>query len=498
MRLKINKYIVYFFIFLLAFAVRIYKIDAFGIWFDEKESLSCALGIKSFQSKSNAVFFNSLIANENTLRNVVKSTILDNGNALLYNISLHFWIKQFGPSDLSIRLPSLIVGLLLILLSIKFSDFLFNDRYVNITVGFFAAFNPILVYTSQVARGYGFAALFSLCATYCLLRIIKINKSGNSFIWFLLYGISILLSLLSHYLTVYVFFIHGIVFLYLLLVKIHELAIKLLLTYVFVALFFCVWLLNGGIEGKKNMDEANKLAQNLAKNWKEGDDMWCAPMSHSMVIIGSTQVLLPLFGNYLQNWGFRIRQIAVLLLMPLCLAFMAFKYAHYKHNKYIYLLFIFIASYILYITYLAYSSGHIIPYRTWYTGFLAPYAIMLISFPVIIIKESFGKNIKLLVVLLISVQLIISIVSCIPYYVGDGKREVNPYDDTANKLITLYQDYDTIIYNNWRDAVLTNIYLVGHNNIIQTVDSTLNDSKVWLKRENGLLVELTDLQDKRY
>lgn len=50
------------------------------------------------------------------------------GNFLFYDIMLHYWVKIFGNSDLSVRLLSLLFGLLLIILSYKVSLLLSNNK----------------------------------------------------------------------------------------------------------------------------------------------------------------------------------------------------------------------------------------------------------------------------------------------------------------------------------------------------------------------------------
>jgi uncharacterized membrane protein len=495
-----KKNAIYGIVILLAFTVRLYKIDSFGTWFDEKESVSCALGIKSFKDENNFIFNNELFAKENNLRNIISSTMLDNGNALFYYLTLNKWISIFSASDLSIRMLSLIAGLTLVILLMLLSNDLFNSKLVNITVGLFAAVNPVLLNSSQLARGYCFAALYCIIACYCFVKIIKSSKH-NSF-WTIVYTLSIIFSLFSHYLTIYVFLIHILIAVYFIFKKKYQFVIHLISPNIFSFFLLYAWLYHFGIEGKKAADVMNlQYAQN-AKNWKPGDDMWCAPMSHQMVFTGSAQVLLPMFGNYFQNWGFRIRQVVLFLLIPFALIFIAIKFALFEHRNYIYILLIIVLGYLFFATYLAYRAGHIIPYQTWYSGFVVPYALLLISYPAIYFtdkKSAINKRIKKIVFSLITIQLIISAVSCIPYYMDIGKsRESNPYEKLAKTLILDYEYNDTVIFSNWRDATITNFYLIDENYIIQKVDSSSHYDKIFLKRGNNEFIEIADLKNKRY
>src|ERR1035437_6218016 len=110
-------------ILIFSLFLRTYKLDEYSIWHDEKASVSCAVGIPyaginlKYSSYHDLGFRNMEVYTSdkfwklNTLSNVVKSTIQDNGS-IAYFLTLHFWVSLFGVSDFSIRSLSVLFGLL--------------------------------------------------------------------------------------------------------------------------------------------------------------------------------------------------------------------------------------------------------------------------------------------------------------------------------------------------------------------------------------------------
>ena len=111
---------------------------------------------------------------------------------------LWVWTHIFGFSEISVRSPSVIFGVLTI-----FVTYLFVTKLVSKKVGLLCAFlltiNPLHIYYSQEARMYSFAA-FSVCLSmYYLLKNLKGEKS------LLLLILSNSLVLLSDYVAYLIF-----------------------------------------------------------------------------------------------------------------------------------------------------------------------------------------------------------------------------------------------------------------------------------------------------
>jgi uncharacterized membrane protein len=92
---------------------------------------------------------------------------------------LYYWVKLFGESEVSVRLPFIIAGILSILFA-----YLIAERWFNRTTGLFVAISlaclqfPILY--SQLARPYSPGLLFSLSMVYFWTLILFPSKQNRS------------------------------------------------------------------------------------------------------------------------------------------------------------------------------------------------------------------------------------------------------------------------------------------------------------------------------
>lgn len=117
-------------------------------------------------------------------------------------IFLFYWVKVFGDSAFSIRLPFVIAGVLS-----SFFIFLIASKWFNKTVGLFCALSisileyPILY--SQIARPYSSGLLFSLMMAWCWTLLVFDTKNSKGYISnFKLisgYAISTVLCMYNHY-----------------------------------------------------------------------------------------------------------------------------------------------------------------------------------------------------------------------------------------------------------------------------------------------------------
>jgi uncharacterized membrane protein len=142
----------------------------------------------------------------------------DNINDLLYKgiaidahpplvqFLLYYWIKLFGSSLLSVRLPFILAGTASVWVVYKA-----GQSWFNYTSGLIAAaiiaFSGYTILYSEIARPYSFGLLFSSLTLYYWGRIfIKKETSLRNFIWM---SIWVLLSMYTHY---YSFFVSGLMF----------------------------------------------------------------------------------------------------------------------------------------------------------------------------------------------------------------------------------------------------------------------------------------------
>jgi len=97
----------------------------------------------------------------------------------LYYIIMSLWTSVFGYSEIALRFPSIIASLLTGWVVYKIGLFL-GDKKMALWAAIFFLFNPLIVYYSQEARMYMMATLFTTCALYYFLHIIKEKKQKVS------------------------------------------------------------------------------------------------------------------------------------------------------------------------------------------------------------------------------------------------------------------------------------------------------------------------------
>ena len=115
-----------------------------------------------------------------------------------YHPPLYYLILHMIPinkyNEFYLRLPSAVVGALTVPASYYLGKVAFNQK-VGIITACLVAFSPYLIYLSQEARMYPQLCLFVILSYAFLLRSLK----SNSTVDWVLYSISIVLALYTHY-----------------------------------------------------------------------------------------------------------------------------------------------------------------------------------------------------------------------------------------------------------------------------------------------------------
>jgi len=157
-------------ILLVGFLLRIYNLSSESVSFDEV----------------NTIIF-------------TKHLNLDHGNPPFYYIFLNYWTDLFGDSEFSIRFPSVIFGLLSILVLYYLASSLFNKRIALLSV-IILAVNPFHIFFSQQARMYSLFTLFSLLSLFYFFKILKEGRKTNM----ILYLVFNVLNLYTYYFAIFV------------------------------------------------------------------------------------------------------------------------------------------------------------------------------------------------------------------------------------------------------------------------------------------------------
>lgn len=169
---------------LVAFALRLYRLDTFSFWQDEPlTALRAGYTIPSILSN----------------RIVIQEAVSTDTHPPLYFLLINVSRRLLGESDFAYRYPSLLAGVLLVPLLYQFGRRL-QGGWVGLLAAFLATINPLQIWYAQEARMYTLLLLLTTVATYALWRALT---SGTLRKWFLLYLLFAALSFLTHYTAVF-------------------------------------------------------------------------------------------------------------------------------------------------------------------------------------------------------------------------------------------------------------------------------------------------------
>ncbi|UFH52043.1 hypothetical protein [Spirosoma sp. KNUC1025] len=229
-------------ILVLALCLRLYRVGTFSIYFDEKSTLLISQGVALEGVNQRDIFSKPYFTpaefwKPKTLADFVDANIRgDIGNSPVYYGVVWLWMKFFGLSDTSLRMPSVIFSVLIVWLLFVFvrrhlqpgtgvaGAYGLNPQSVDIlalTSAAIATVEPFFVSFSHVARNYSMSSFLTLLATHLFLLILERIRSKDTIrtsvqsgvvslpTLYVAYGFVFVISLLSHYLTATVFLCHG-------------------------------------------------------------------------------------------------------------------------------------------------------------------------------------------------------------------------------------------------------------------------------------------------
>jgi uncharacterized membrane protein len=223
----------------LALSLRLYRVGTYSIFFDEKSTLLISQSVVLEGSNQKDVFSKPYFTpaefwKPKTINDFIEANIRgDIGNSPAYYAVLWLWLKVFGLSDISLRMPSVIFSTLLVGMLFLFvrrhyqptsrSSSLGSTGFLGInpvdglalTSAGIATVEPFFVAYSHIARNYSMTFLLTLLATHLFLLIMERvrlapNKSSASLAGlYAAYGLVFVGAVLSHYLAITVFLCHG-------------------------------------------------------------------------------------------------------------------------------------------------------------------------------------------------------------------------------------------------------------------------------------------------
>ncbi len=148
--LKISPYL----ILLVGFALRLYRLGANSLWYDETVSLYLA---------------------QSDLAELIRHTAGDI-HPPLYYLLLHFWGRVAGWSEFAMAFASLWFGVLLIALVLRVTREWLAQNIIAIVAALFVALSPYNIWYSQEVRMYTLGATLGLLSVYSLRRMLQHPK----------------------------------------------------------------------------------------------------------------------------------------------------------------------------------------------------------------------------------------------------------------------------------------------------------------------------------
>lgn len=207
---------------IIALALRLYRVGTYSIYFDEKSTLliSQSVVLEGYNQKdvfSKTYFTPAEFWKPKTFNDFIEANIRgDIGNSPAYYGVLWVWLKIFGLSDASLRMPSVIFSTLIVALLFVFVRRHFKSDALALTSAAIATIEPFFVAYSHIARNYSMTFFLTLLGTHLFLLIMEQVRNGSRNSkresltgLYLGYGFVFVASVLSHYLTVTVFLCHG-------------------------------------------------------------------------------------------------------------------------------------------------------------------------------------------------------------------------------------------------------------------------------------------------
>ncbi|MCI0477399.1 MAG: glycosyltransferase family 39 protein [Anaerolineales bacterium] len=195
-------------ILLLAFALRVYRLDAQAIWWDESLSVYRAtrdLGV--------------VLANTILIQNVVTTDTLPQ----VYFLFLHLLVRAFGTSEFALRFFSVVTNVATIPLVYALAR-RWLGKSVALIAALLAALSPFYIWYAQEARPYALVLFWSTLAVYALTRAFKV--SGSRFqvsrfthhasrltFWISIYILAAIAALFTHYFALFLFPFHAVLIL---------------------------------------------------------------------------------------------------------------------------------------------------------------------------------------------------------------------------------------------------------------------------------------------
>ncbi len=167
---------------LAAFALRLYRLDAESLWYDE--------GVTAYVAGLNPAA-------------LTRWTAADIQPPLYYYL-VAAWGRLAGWSEWALRAPSAFFGTLTVPLLAAVAARLFDRRSATLLAALITTVHPFLIYYSQEARNYALLLALGVGVAYCILHIAYWEKRGDAGRgveqrWWIVYTLGAAAAMYTHY-----------------------------------------------------------------------------------------------------------------------------------------------------------------------------------------------------------------------------------------------------------------------------------------------------------
>ena len=173
---------------LIAFALRIYKLDGQSLWYDEGVTADVA---------------------QRGIAELTRWTANDIQPPLYYYL-MAGWGRLAGWGEWSLRFPSVFFGVLTVPLLALLALRLTRRTRAGVLATFFTTLHPLLLYYSQEARMYALLTALGILTGYCVLKLAQDGKDRR---FLLAYVLSATAAAYTHYFAFFLLLALGIAFL---------------------------------------------------------------------------------------------------------------------------------------------------------------------------------------------------------------------------------------------------------------------------------------------
>lgn len=180
-----------FLLLLLAWALRLYHLDAMSLWWDESLSWDRATNTLP-----------AILSNTIQIQNIATRDL----HPPFYFVLLHLVTLAAGTGEFALRFLSAGANVLTLAMFVPLTRVLFGARgtRIGLLTVLFGAVSPFYVWYAQEARPYALALFLSVLCLYALLRWLKTEpRAGRDLLarWNVLFAFAFALTLATHYLS---------------------------------------------------------------------------------------------------------------------------------------------------------------------------------------------------------------------------------------------------------------------------------------------------------